>query len=306
MSQTNIQIDNNNTKKSKGNKKSKGISLKDFEEKSLIVDQPQTPVEEPAAFPDMETAGDTPIVFVDLVTEVKTDVNIWQLRAQAADALAKAKKAQEMVNTLLSQTAKIEKPAKSELPKKEVSEPTEESGFKKVLPKKKYQKTPTELVEAIDSKGNKVMIQKNSIVPVQSASKSTPQQQQSQFKKKSLEQNKTSEQYLNAFNSAQDQMIQEILNLIHPSDIDAINTEAEYQKNFKRVYEMDLTNDELVNQVDGQKYSWSRSHFFQNTRFQNAARNKIEKVLPLVWVLFFKGHSEGTQVIQLVRRKDNN
>lgn len=269
-------------------------------------------LEESASFPDMETDGNTPIVFIDLVTEnaMPTEeskpiekpkpvedskpvevVNIWKIRQEAEQALAKAMKAQK----------KTEKPQTIQKPvQKPITNP-DDDGFREVLPKKKYVKSKPrqedndnkEVVKAVDSTGKNILVQKNSI--------GKPHITQP---KPDTNTSKSKDRYLKAFNVAQDIMIQECIEIIPRSDFNKINTESEYVRDFKRIYFLDFTNDLLISETDGLKYNWSRSHFFQNIAFQAKLRNRLSEMFPFVWVLFFKGKKEGTQVIQLTQRKD--
>ena len=54
--------------------------------------------------------------------------------------------------------------------------------------------------------------------------------------------------------------------------------------------------------VGGHPYEFSRQRFFENKHFQNRVRDAFLSIFPTGFLVFFKGHEEGTFCIKIIPR----
>lgn len=105
----------------------------------------------------------------------------------------------------------------------------------------------------------------------------------------------------NALEQARTQMIEECVLMMSNKDIDSINTGIQYVVNFHKTLVLDLFEDALVVEIEGDKFQFSRIQFLENRTFQYKARERFAQFLPDAWVKFFHGRKEGTFCIGLTR-----
>lgn len=169
-----------------------------------------------------------------------------------------------------------------------------DSNGKKILIQK-----PVEFIEAIGVDGKKVLIQKNSIGLPSKELNSTEAIDSSKPAKKERTPEEI-ERYTNSINRAIDVIAQETLAQVSESEFESFKNEYEQTDNINRNVIINFSDDKLE---FGDKFSWSRSQFFEkNPKFQDILRKKFQERLPFVWVLFVgKGKKDNSCVIRLVK-----
>jgi acetolactate synthase small subunit len=204
------------------------------------------------------------------VTQETTPVvNIWKLRAEATaveEALKKAEEATrraEQANKIAQQAIQATKKL-SKLSEKKPAQ-TEDEDF----------------------------------IPV--TTKSYPKKE---FKpRRNAEEEETSRlRYAKAFNMAQEQLVNKCVSACSSKARDDINSSITYVVNYRRTFVVDISEDDIVVEVDGETYAFSSVRFMGNFKFQNIVRQRYEKILPDAWINFFPGRDEGTYCIGVQRR----
>lgn len=109
-----------------------------------------------------------------------------------------------------------------------------------------------------------------------------------------------------ALEQARNQMIEECVQLIPKKDINSINTGIQYVVNFYKTLVLDISDDALVVDTEGEKFQFSRIRFLEDRTFQYKARERFAQFLPEAWVKFFHGRNEGTFCIGLARDRRQN
>lgn len=110
------------------------------------------------------------------------------------------------------------------------------------------------------------------------------------------------EEKTKAFNLAQEIAIKKCVDRCNPKVRDDINGCLSYEVNYRRTLVMDITDDDIVVDVDGNKHVYSLKRFLENRYFQNKLRDEYTSVLPEAWIRF-PGRDEGTFCIGIQRRK---
>jgi hypothetical protein len=124
------------------------------------------------------------------------------------------------------------------------------------------------------------------------------------FKEPSAEQVAARERKNAALLVAQDQLIAACLGQMPPKTIERIDTDLSYIKDYRRTQVMKFDDDSVIAEVEGEKFEFSRSHFFENRVFQNKMREKFETLLPMAWIRFFPGRDENTYCVGISKRRD--
>ena len=119
----------------------------------------------------------------------------------------------------------------------------------------------------------------------------------------SPEEKKLREEKTMAFNLAQDAAIKKCVDRCNPKVRDDINGCLSYEVNYKRTLVMDITDDDIVVEVNNNKHVYSLKRFLENRYFQNKLRDEYTSVLPDAWIRLFPGRDEGTFCIGIQRRK---
>jgi len=122
-------------------------------------------------------------------------------------------------------------------------------------------------------------------------------------KELSPEEKKLRDEKTMAFNLAQDTAIKKCVDRCNPKVRDDINGCLSYEVNYRRTLVMDITDDDIVVEVNGNKHLYSLKRFLENRYFQNKLRDEYTTVLPDAWIRLFPGRDEGTFCIGIQRRK---
>lgn len=122
-------------------------------------------------------------------------------------------------------------------------------------------------------------------------------------KELSPEEKKLRDEKTMAFNLAQDTAIKKCVDRCNPKVRDDINGCLSYEVNYRRTLVMDITDDDIVVEVNGNKHVYSLKRFLENRYFQNKLRDEYTSVLPDACIRLFPGRDEGTFCIGIQRRK---
>ncbi len=255
----------------------------------------------------------------------KPVVNVWQVRKEAAEVLRKAQEALRLAEQAVKVAAVAEKVVES-APASDVPDvPATDDEFilvtskKKSPPKKTYsgqakpvqshhgqpQAKPVQShhgqpqakpVQAQGYKGKPVQSHHGQAQGYQGKPKYVKEftpEQQAAFERKKAAQAK-----------AEQVVIAECLKAIPQAERDNINTGLQYTLNYRKTVVLDISNDDVIVNVEGETYQFSRLHFIENRFFQNKTRDSLSQVLPQAWIRFFPGRYEGTYCMGLQRRHD--
>jgi hypothetical protein len=110
------------------------------------------------------------------------------------------------------------------------------------------------------------------------------------------------EQKTKAFNLAQDMAIKKCVDRCNPKVRNDINGSISYETNYRRTLVMDITEDDIVIDIEDTKHVYSFKRFLENRYFQNNLRDEYSKILPEAWIRLFPGKDERTFCIGIQRR----
>jgi len=231
------------------------------------------------------------------VVETKPAVNIWELRKQARAAEEALKKANEAIEKIASE-AETEKKQVSKPKANPAAEPVGESdGFTKKKPFGKPGNSENKPVKQTSS-------QSKSTKPVASA-ESKPKSTKPAYKPKEPTEDQLAarERKNKALIQAQNQLIAECVGQLHPKARDDINNSMPYIINYRRTLVVKFDSDSVVSEVDGEKFEFSRTRFFENRIFQDKVREKYETLIPMAWIRFFPGRDENSYCMGVMKRR---
>jgi len=125
-----------------------------------------------------------------------------------------------------------------------------------------------------------------------------------EFKEQTPEEKLYREEKANAFNLAQDIAIKMCVDRCNSKVREDVNSSISYEMNYRRILVMDITEDDIVVEVNGNKHVYSLRRFLENRYFQNNVRDEYVKLLPEAWIRLFPGRDEGTFCIGIQKKKD--
>ncbi len=276
-------------------------------EKTIEVPADMTPLQ------NVEVLAATPVTHADstessseeVKAEPKPVVNIWELRKQARAAEEALKKANEAIEKIAETTEK-----KSAPKTKVVSQPVESvddsaDGFTKVVTKKKPFGKPAAKQSKPDHSDAKPAAEpKPAYKPKQSKPVSSESKPAYKSKQLSDEEVVKRERKNTALLQAQNQLIDECVGQLNPKTRDDINNSLPYVLNFRRTLVVKFDSDFVVADVDGEKFEFSRTRFFENRIFQDKVRERFESLIPPAWIRFFPGRDENTYCMGIMKRRN--
>jgi len=129
---------------------------------------------------------------------------------------------------------------------------------------------------------------------------------QSTYVKKELspEEKAVRDEKTKAFNLAQDAVIKMCVDRCSPKIREDIKSNLAYQVYYSRTLVMDVQDDNIVVEVDGNKHCYSLKRFLDNRFFQRKLRDEYATFLPDAWIRLFEGRDEGTYCIGVQKRKE--
>ena len=107
-----------------------------------------------------------------------------------------------------------------------------------------------------------------------------------------------------AFDKAQAIAIKKCVDRCNLKMRDDINNSISHELNYKRTLVMDITDDNIMVEVENNTYEYSFRRFLENRHFQNNLREEYSKILPQAWVNLFRGRDEGTFCIGIQKCKN--
>ena len=220
----------------------------------------------------------------------KPTVNVWKVRKEATEILRQAQEAlyiAEQAHKTANKAVKATLVTKeTNLVTKTVANSKQEDNNFTFVTKKKFVNKPN------DGYQHKPTYQpKNASF--------TYQRKELTKEEQSIREHKTQ-----AFDKAQSALVDECVKLCPQSIRDDINTSIQYTMGFRKTLVLDITNDDIVVEVDGEKHVYSRLRFLENRYFQNNVRDKFATFLPNAWIRFFPGRTEGSYCMGIQRKHD--
>ncbi len=236
------------------------------------------------------------------VASVPVGPNIWELRKQAAAMAAAMKEAEETLRAATAATkaavAESQTVRSTKVAAPVVTSP-ESEGFTKVGYKSKgktYHTGPKtfKTATAVDASAAASASEKPRAprAPRTSHDKETDEASPQRIaKNKALEQ-------------AQEIVVKECTALLTPAVQQEINGSIKYILNYSRALQLRLEDkpDDIVTEVDGQKYAFSRIRFLQNRYFINRVREAYEKLLPDAWLSVFQSKRDENTYIFMIKK----
>lgn len=295
----------NNTSTSRSGKKGKRYTKLDL---STVDAQPEVKVEAPAQVtqptPEVKVEETRPAEETkpaESVAELPKApvVNVWKLRAEAqaaAEALKKAEEAIQAVEKAAKEAESAPKPQPVQPTKTKAPQPTkpEDDGFIPVTSKKAYKKPQGQQQDKPKS---------------QPQTKVQPQEHKTQEKKAykprvpTEEEKQSRQRYAKAFDMAQERVVASCLAACSTKTRDDINASIRYIVNYRRTLVVDVHDDDVVVELDGEKFAFSATRFLENFKFQAIVRERYAKVIPDAWIRFFPGREDGTYCIGVQLRR---
>ena len=107
-----------------------------------------------------------------------------------------------------------------------------------------------------------------------------------------------------AFDKAQAIAIKKCIDRCNLKMRDDINNSISHELNYKRTLVMDITDDNIMVEVENNTYEYSFKRFLENRHFQDNLREEYIKILPQAWVNLFRGRDEGTFCIGIQKHKN--
>jgi hypothetical protein len=238
----------------------------------------------------------------------KPVVNFWELRKKAQEAAEALKAANDAIEKAAAEAAvqkSIPKPKKQEKQvepeiKPDDSKPTESlDGFTKVQYKKPFGKpapkqSKTETFAKVETKKEFKPSNSSEVKTTKPAYKPKP--------KVSSDDAVHRERKNQALLAAQDKFIGEWMSQLSAKTREDINNSLPYIINYRRTLVMKFDDDFVVSEIDGDKFEFSRTRFFENRIFQDKVREKFDTLIPLGWVRFFHGRDENTYCMGITKR----
>ncbi len=242
--------------------------------------------------------------------EPKPVVNIWELRKQARAAEEALKKANEAIEKIATETEKpASKPASKAKPAPEpVEAEVSDDGFTKVQYKKKSAAKPAAkpAYKPASTSEAKPAAKPASTSEDKPASKSVAKpayKPKGKPAEPSADQVAYRERKNKALMKAQDQLVAECVAQLHPKVRDDINNSMPFIINYRRTLVVKFDTDSVVAEVDGEKFEFSRTRFFENRIFHDKVREKYETLIPSAWLRFFPGRDENTYCMGVMKRR---
>lgn len=106
-----------------------------------------------------------------------------------------------------------------------------------------------------------------------------------------------------AFIKAQNIAIKKCIDICNKKIQDDINNTFDYEINPKRTLILDTSEDDIVINVNTNKYTYSLKRFLGNYHFQNKLREEYYIILPRVWIKLFPGYTDDTFCINIQKRR---
>ena len=106
-----------------------------------------------------------------------------------------------------------------------------------------------------------------------------------------------------AFTKAQNIAIKKCLDICNKKIQDDINDTFDYEINPKRTLILNVSEDDIIIEVNTNKYTYSFKRFLGNYHFQNKLREEYNNILPCVWIKLFPGYTEDTYCISIQKKR---
>ncbi len=281
-------------------------------EKTIEVPADITISPEVVAATSNSASADAPVESTDSEPKPapKPVVNIWELRKQARAADEALKKANEAIEKIAKEAEAVSKPKPTPKPKAtSESKPEVQSdehagdnaGWTKVNTKKNFGKTESKSKYEPKAK-SKTEPDTNTEPKTESKPKSSGKPA---YKPKQPSEEEIARRELKnkALIKAQDQLIAECVGQVSHKTRDDINNSLPFIINYRRTVVVKFDDDAIVADVDGEKFEFSRTRFFENRIFQDKVREEFDSLIPMAWIRFFPGRDENTYCMGIMKRR---
>jgi hypothetical protein len=97
-----------------------------------------------------------------------------------------------------------------------------------------------------------------------------------------------------AFSMAQELMSDVCWNACSEKFCASVEENLQYTVGYKATRTLDVTNDDLVVEHNGETYTFSKKRFLEHKTFQYKVRERLKPYMPSAWIRFFQGRDENT------------
>lgn len=236
----------------------------------------------------------------------KPVVNIWELRKQARAADEALKKANEAIEKIAKEAEAVSKPKPTPKPKatsesKPELQSDEHAGDNAGWTKVNTKKNSGKPVSKYEPK-SKPKTETKTETETESKPKSSGKPA---YKPKQPSEEEIARRELKnkALIKAQDQLIAECVGQLSHKTRDDINNSLPFIINYRRTVVVKFDDDAIVADVDGEKFEFSRTRFFENRIFQDKVREEFDSLIPMAWIRFFPGRDENTYCMGIMKRR---
>ena len=110
---------------------------------------------------------------------------------------------------------------------------------------------------------------------------------------------------IRALELARQSLINDCIGLIPTSQIKTIRSNILHMVKYQKVLEMDISDDNIIVELEGKTFEFSRIKFLKDKSFRYEVREHISKILPEAWISFFEGHRENTFCLCISKHNNN-
>jgi DNA polymerase III gamma/tau subunit len=233
-------------------------------------------------------------------SETSVVPNIWELRKEAEEKRKRLEQELKDLEMIQKKLAEQERVRQTEEAKK-LAKPQGNKGPNRHKKQKKLQAQKAKAEEAKAEPEQE---------PEQQAEPEEEQVNDTEFVQVSKkvyvpkqESSKTRVAKAKALNKAYQQMIAYCVNSVPSYKIEKINEGIEYIADYKFTSFIDISDDELVMEEDGETFTFSKAQFLESKAFQYKVREKLFEKTPEAWISLFPGRKEGTYCIRFSKKQ---
>jgi hypothetical protein len=251
-------------------------------------------------------------------------LNVWQLRQQVKDAAEALDKANKLNAALMAKLNEQSNYVPKVITKNTSAPPTtpatpatpailsnshDSDGFTLVQRKQNVKKPFQNKVQVGGAKKTDTSVNHNS-TNSNAASSATTSASKKSYVSKPVYKSPSAEDIAYrarkgiAFDTAQNTVIAECINVFKGKPTDDINTGLQHIKDYRRTLIVRYDSDDVCVEVEDEKFVFSRTQFLMNRFFQNKVRDLTNELVPDAWIRFFPGRDEGTFCMGVQKRNE--
>jgi hypothetical protein len=99
-------------------------------------------------------------------------------------------------------------------------------------------------------------------------------------------------------------MIDKCINILTKINIKSTHYNLIYMEKYRKIFEIDITDDKLVTENNGINFEFSQIKFLRDRSFRYDVRERFAKIIPVAWVSFFESFNEGKFCLSITKRNN--